>query len=218
MQNRNRTCNSSPRPLGYKPAGKKWPNSQPGKPLLPKSPLRIDCVRGFISAWTQKSMWLKPHCRSHSSSQAELTRSTQRCTGKCGPRDLGHSSFSMGIENSVTTPWTSASSPDNNHATSPWEWVTGTNLNLHLNGHWLLLCQEQIPRLYYPHGPMPLTNMQKALLQNRKTCEPAADTTATWSKDQSYTPHHASSPHVQKSALGSILLRKRLALEEGCFL
>lgn len=66
----------------------------------------------------QKSTWLKPHCRSHSSCQAELTRSTQRCTGKCGPRDLPHSSFSMGIENSITTPWTSASSPSNNHATS----------------------------------------------------------------------------------------------------
>lgn len=46
--------------------------------------------------------------------------------------------------------------------------------------------REQIPRLYYLHGAMPLTSMPKALLQNGETCEPAADTTDTRSKDQSF--------------------------------
>lgn len=35
-----------------------------------------------------------------------------------GAQGPGHSSFSMGIENSITAPWSSTSSPKNNHATS----------------------------------------------------------------------------------------------------
>lgn len=168
------------------------------------------CKRIYQS-WDTEDTWLKPHWDNTAPAMQICPGAHRDALGSVGPEPRATTALRtqlLLLEPLQALPKTTQ------QCNIPWESVTGTNLNFHLHGQWLVLCQEKSRFLGFMgpcHSPVCRNHYcrmerQVNLLLTQLLPDPKINTS-----------HPAFQPHGQKAALGRILLRKRWALEKGLF-